>query len=135
VTSYFLDTNICIDLIQRRPPWQRVLERLTALRGARVLLSAVTVAELRYGVAKSSKYSAALDTFLVDFEVAPFDHVAAEAYGEIRAELEKKGTSIGPLDTLLAAHAKSINATFVTHNTREFGRISGLKLADWTLAT
>jgi tRNA(fMet)-specific endonuclease VapC len=133
VVSYFLDTNICIDLIQRRSPWARVLEQLTALRGARVLLSALTVAELQYGVAKNPKYRPALDTFLVDLEVVPFDSSAAEAYGDVLAALEKKGASIGPIDTLLAAHAKSMNATFVTHNTREFSRVAGLKLADWTL--
>lgn len=129
--SYLLDTNICIDLIQHRPPWQHVAQRIAGVRAARVLLSAVTVAELRYGVAKSPKYGIALDIFLLDFEVVSFDVAAAEAYGEVRAALES--IPIGPLDTLLAAHAKSLDVTFVTHNTREFARVSGLKLADWTL--
>jgi tRNA(fMet)-specific endonuclease VapC len=134
--DYLLDTNICIDLINRRAAWwQRLADRITAVKRARVLLSALTVAELRYGVAKSpspDKNRLALDTFLVDFEVVAFDSPAAQAYGEIRATLEKKGTPIGALDTLLAAHAQSIGATFVTHNTREFGRVPGLKLVDWT---
>lgn len=134
--SYLLDTNICIYLIDRRTPhWQHIAEQLIAVQEERVLLSAFTVAELRYGVTKSShaaKNQIALDTFLADFEVAAFDAVAATVYGPLRAGLESKGKPIGPLDILIAAHAVSLSATLVTHNTREFSRVPSLRLADWT---
>jgi len=129
---FMLDTDSCIALIKRKPA--SILRRLTALAPGEAGLSAVTLAELRYGVAKSSKREAngqALDEFLLPLEVADFDEPAAEIYGAVRAALEKAGTPIGPLDTQIGAHALSLGAALVSHNVREFRRIPGLTVVDW----
>ncbi|MCX5913255.1 MAG: VapC toxin family PIN domain ribonuclease, partial [Deltaproteobacteria bacterium] len=73
----------------------------------------------------------ALDEFLLPLEIADFGEAAADAYGEVRAALEKAGTPIGPLDTQIGAHALSLGSVLVTHNTREFRRIPGLAVEDW----
>ena len=134
--TYLLDTDICIYLINRRAPhWQRIADRIIALTEERVLLSALTVAELRYGIAKSErpiKNQAALDAFLADFDVIAFNANAAMVYGKLRAALEKKERPIGPVDTLIAAHAVEQDATLITHNTTELSRVPGLRLQDWT---
>jgi tRNA(fMet)-specific endonuclease VapC len=99
-----------------------------------ICISSVTLAELRYGVAKSQyqeKNQAALDEFILPLEVARFDEAAALVYGALRASLEKQGTPIGALDTMIGAHALSLNLTLVTNNTKEFNRIVGLKVIDW----
>ncbi len=129
---FMLDTDLCIALIKRKPG--SILRRLTALAPGEAGLSAVTLAELRYGVAKSAqkdKNGLALDEFLLPLEVADFDEAAAEVYGAVRAGLEKAGTPIGPLDTQIGAHALSRGITVVSHNTREFRRIPGLTVVDW----
>jgi tRNA(fMet)-specific endonuclease VapC len=129
---FMLDTDSCIALIKQKPA--PVLRRLTSLSPGEAGISAVTLAELRYGVAKSGrreKNALALDEFLLPLEVADFDEPAAEAYGLVRATLEKLGTPIGPLDTQIGAHALSLGATLVSHNTREFRRIPGLTVVDW----
>lgn len=97
------------------------------------VFSSITLAELRYGVAKSQyqeKNQAALDEFILPLEVAGFDEAAADYYGTLRAILEKQGTSIGLLDIMIGAHALSMNVALVTNNTREFSRIAGLQLFD-----
>ncbi|MEN6311225.1 MAG: PIN domain-containing protein, partial [Acidobacteriota bacterium] len=97
-------------------------------------LSAVTLAELRFGVAKSAereRNNQALDEFLLPLEIADFDEAAADSYGQVRAGLEATGTPIGPLDTMIGAHALNLGAVLVTHNTREFRRIPGLTVEDW----
>jgi len=129
---FMLDTDICIALIKRKP--RSILRRLTSLAPGEAGISTVTLAELRYGVAKSAqpeKNGLALDEFLLPLEIAAFDEPAAEGYGTVRAALEKAGTPIGPLDTQIGAHALSLGATLVTHNTREFRRVPGLAVADW----
>jgi tRNA(fMet)-specific endonuclease VapC len=133
---FLLDTNICIYLIKRKPP--EVIERLSSLNLAEVGISAITLAELTYGVAKSSqpgKNQNALNSFLAPLEVAPFDDLAASMYGEIRAMLAKKGQLIGSMDLLIAAHAKSLKVTLVTNNLREFSRVPGLNLENWANPT
>ncbi len=75
----------------------------------------------------------AIDTFLLPLGVYDFDAEAASAYGRIRVELERCGTPIGPLDTLIAAHALSLSATLVTNNTREFERVSELRVENWAI--
>ena len=98
-------------------------------------ISSITLAELEFGAARSSRASQArqaLAEFLLPLEVAPFDEPAARAYGGVRETLEKKGRPIGPLDTLIAAHALGLDAVLVTNNTREFARVPGLALEDWT---
>jgi len=130
---YLLDTNICIYLIKKKP--QLVLERLEAIPLNQIFISIITVAELQYGVKKSSdpiKNQAALTEFLSSFSVINFDTQATFEYGNIRSDLERKGIPIGPLDTLIAAHAKSQSMTLVTNNVREFNRIEGLVLENWT---
>ena len=98
------------------------------------MLCAVVKAELLYGASKSHVGEATrlkLELFFRGFTSAPFDDVAAAAYGSIRAELERRGTPIGPNDLMIAAIALANKATLVTHNTREFERIAGLGLVDW----
>ncbi|MDH4197085.1 MAG: type II toxin-antitoxin system VapC family toxin [Candidatus Aminicenantes bacterium] len=129
---FMLDTDSCIALIKRKP--SGLLRRMTSLAPGEVGLSAITLAELRYGVAKSAqreRNSQALDEFLLPLEIADFDEPAANAYGEVRVALEKSGRPIGPLDTQIGAHALSLGATLVTHNVREFSRIKGLAVEDW----
>ncbi|MBE3130086.1 MAG: type II toxin-antitoxin system VapC family toxin [Acidobacteria bacterium] len=129
---FMLDTDSCIALIKRKAA--SVLRRLTSLAPGEAGISAVTLAELRYGVAKSAqmeKNRLALDEFLLPLELADFDEPAAVIYGMVRAGLEKAGTPIGPLDTQIGAHALSLGAILVTHNSREFRRIPGLVIEDW----
>lgn len=99
-----------------------------------ICISSITYAELVHGVEKSQakeKNRLALTLFLSEIEIIAFDDLAAQIYGEIKADLQRKGTPIGPLDTLIAAHAKSLNYILVTNNTREFARVEGLRLEDW----
>ncbi len=127
-----LDTNICIAIIKQKP--KDILEKFSAYQVGDICISSVTLAELRYGVAKSQyqdKNQAGLDEFILPLEVPSFDEAAAIYYGTLRAALEKKGAPIGSLDTLIAAHALSLNLTLVTNNTKEFNRIPSLKLIDW----
>lgn len=127
-----LDTNICIAIIKQKPP--AVLLQFEAYQIGDIGISTVTLAELRYGVAKSQQREAnqaALDAFVLPLEIADFDEAATLYYGSLRASLEKKGTPIGPLDTMIAAHALSLDVTLVTNNTKEFARVDRLKLADW----
>ncbi len=129
---FLLDTDTCIYLIKKKPP--SVIEKLRACQAGDVGISAVTVAELRYGASKSQRVQQnheALDLFLAPFEVVTFDETAAAAYGEIRAQLEKAGQPIGPLDMLIAAHAKGMNVALVTNNVGEFKRVKGLKVETW----
>ena len=130
-----LDTNVCIHIIRRRP--QAVLRRFEDYEIGEIGLSSVTVAELRYGVEKSSSPGQnlqALGRFLLPLEVLAFGQEAAASYGRVRAALERAGTPIGPLDTLIAAHAVSVGVTLVTNNTREFQRVPDLEVEDWTRA-
>lgn len=127
-----LDTNTCIALIKRKPT--HALQEFNEYRVGDIGISAVTLAELRYGVAKSqhqAKNQAALDEFMLPLEFAAFDESATLAYGALRATLEKQGTPIGSLDTMIAAHALSLGVALVTNNTREFQRIPGLVVVDW----
>lgn len=128
-----LDTNICIYIINARPP--AVLARFRQHRLGDIGLSSVAAAELAFGVAKSgsARNRQALDMFLAPLMVLPFDEAAVWADGRLRAELERRGTPIGTLDTMISAHALSRQALLVTHNTREFAQVPGLQLADWTV--
>ncbi|MCF0261188.1 MAG: type II toxin-antitoxin system VapC family toxin [Erysipelotrichaceae bacterium] len=129
---YMLDTNICIYAIKHKP--ERVLTRLQEHDPEEICISSVTYAELVHGVEKSKaveKNRIALALLLANIEIMKFDSLAAESYGKIRAELEKSGTPIGPLDTMIAGHAQSLGFTVVTNNTKEFKRVSGLKIENW----
>ena len=130
--KYLLDTDICIYLIKKQP--LSVLNKLRACQVGDVAISAVTVAELRYGASKSQraqKNHEALDLFLAPLETLAFDESAAATYGEIRAKLEIAGRPIGPLDTLIAAHAMSLRVALVTNNVGEFQQVAGLNVERW----
>jgi tRNA(fMet)-specific endonuclease VapC len=132
---YLLDTNICIYLINRRPHHEAVLRHMDGMLYGDILLSSITIAELRYGVAKSARPEQnreKFEGFIERFEIVDFDDAVAAAYGIIRAGLEIAGTPIGPLDTLIAAHAVSLQCALVTNNVREFERVPGLLIENWT---
>ncbi len=129
---YMLDTNICIYAIKHKP--EKVLEEMGRHDPSDVCISAVTYAELIHGVEKSAaieKNRLALSLLLANIEIFDFDARAADCYGKIRAELEKKGSPIGPLDMMIAGHARSLEFTLVTNNMKEFSRVSGLRLENW----
>ena len=129
---YLLDTNICIYLIKKRP--QRVLDGFGKHSPQDVAISTITLFELEYGVEKShyqQRSQEALDGFLAPLGCIDIDRQAAIEAAVIRAELERKGTPIGPYDLLIAGLAKSKDMTLVTNNTKEFERIDGLLLANW----
>lgn len=124
-----LDTDICIYLIRRRP--LSVLDRLAEYSIGDVGISAVTLAELQYGVAKSSdlqRNNQALEEFVSPLEIAFFDRHASVQYGKSRAALERKGHPIGSMDLLIAAHALSLGVILVTNNEKEFSRVPGLRV-------
>ena len=132
--KWLLDTNVCIAVIRQRP--ESALRRLRGKQVGQVGLSTITLAELEFGAAKSqqpARARAALREVLLPLEVVPFDEAAADAYGTVRAVMEKKGRPIGPLDTLIAAHALALGTVLVTNNTREFRRVPGLSVEDWSL--
>ena len=128
---YLLDTNICIYLMKHQPP--QVAERFSACRVGEVLISAITAAELEYGVvasgADADRNSAALARFLHEVPVAPFDGAAARVYGPVRmASREQRRDA---LDKLIAAHALALDVTLVTNNPRDFASYPGLRLENW----
>jgi tRNA(fMet)-specific endonuclease VapC len=130
-----LDTNICIYVINARPA--AVLERFRRYRMGEIGICSVVAAELAYGVAKSgsSRNRQALELFLAPLVILPFDEPALWVYGELRAELERRGTPIGSLDTMIAAHALSQQAPLITNNSREFAKVPGLQLDNWVPAS
>lgn len=131
IPRYLLDTNICIAVMKRRP--RALLERLNAAADV-LAVSAITEAELRFGVAKSTQpqqYALVLANFLARLSVLPFGDTATWHYGEIRAFLERAGMPIGANDLFIAAHARSLDAVLVTNNRREFDRVPGLTVEDW----
>lgn len=131
--KYMLDTNICIYAIKHKP--DTVIRKFLSHDPEELCISAITYAELRHGVEKSmavERNRIAMSLFLSPITILQFDERAAEEYGRIKAELEKKGTPIGPMDTLIASHAKSRGLIIVTNNTREFNCVVGLTVEDWT---
>ena len=129
---YMLDTNICIYAIKHKP--EKVFQKLQEVEPEDVYVSSVTYAELVHGVEKSAaveKNRLALFMLLANIEILDFDVDAADCYGKIRADLEKKGTPIGPLDMMIAGHAQSRGYTVVTNNVKEFSRVSNLKIENW----
>jgi len=111
-----------------------VIEQFRYFQSKGIAISSITLAELEFGVSKSQAFERNRNTlfaFSVLVNIVPFDISASSEYGRIRAALEKNGTPIGVLDTLIAAHAKSHNLTLVTNNTREFQRVDGLLIDDW----
>jgi tRNA(fMet)-specific endonuclease VapC len=131
--TYLLDTNICIYIINEQPA--RVLQRLIRAGRDSLAISTVTVAELAFGVAKSTRADsrAKLENFLSKFPILDWDQDAAWMYGNVRKALEAKGQRIGERDLLLACQALALDATMVTNNTREFERVDGLRLENWAI--
>ena len=131
---FMLDTNICIYAMKGN---ELVLKSLIARKPTQIHLSVVTEAELRFGAAKSSapeRTLAALENFLAPLTVVDFSSDCARTYAEVRATLERAGKPIGPLDTLIAAHALSQRMTLVTNNVGEFQRLPGLRIENWAAA-
>jgi tRNA(fMet)-specific endonuclease VapC len=129
---YLIDTNICIYIINKRPI--DVIRRFKTYEVGEIGISAITVSELQYGVAKSGhseRNQQRLEEFLTPFELVPYDEKAASVYGTIRSQLERRGLTIGPLDMLIAAQAVSRDLVLVTNNTREFERVKKLRLENW----
>lgn len=131
--KYMLDTNICIYAIKNKPP--EVIKNFLMHDPDEMCISSITYGELMHGVEKSQaveKNRVAITMFLSSIMILPFDHFAAEEYGKVRANLERKGTPIGPMDMLIAGHARSEGLILVTNNTREFFRVEDLDVEDWT---
>ena len=128
-----LDTDICIYAINHRNP--ETLGRLRGFDAGDVGISAVTYAELRFGIENSARPARNLDVlerFVLPLEIVAFDADAARHYGRIRAVLKRAGTPIGGNDLMIAAHALSLGAALVTNNVREFERVAGLRVVQWS---
>ncbi|MCD4707853.1 MAG: type II toxin-antitoxin system VapC family toxin [Candidatus Sabulitectum sp.] len=129
---YLIDTDICIYLIKKKS--EHLLQRFEAEKAFNIGVSAISVAELEYGIAKSmypERNRKAFAEFLAWFDIIPFTDIDAEAFGAIRVYLYKKGTPIGPYDLQIAAQCLSRNLVLVTNNTREFARIPDLHIENW----
>ena len=130
---YLLDTNICVYIAKRKPP--QVFERLRRLRPGDVGMSAVTYLELCYGAEKSQRRQENRRRIEELRRLIPVLSVEAEAsvhYGRLRTELERAGTPIGAYDRIIAAQALSLGLVLVTNNVREFKRVRGLLIENWT---
>ncbi|CAB1084405.1 VapC toxin protein [Olavius algarvensis Delta 1 endosymbiont] len=124
--NYLLDTNTCIQYLNGRS--ENIKRHLESKQPQEMLVCSVVKAELFYGVQKSAKPKENLEKvhkFLNRFVSLPFDDKASEKYGEVRSDLEKAGTPIGPNDLLIASIALAHNVILATHNTREFKRVKG----------
>jgi tRNA(fMet)-specific endonuclease VapC len=130
--TYFLDTNICIYLINRKYP--ELAHRMLNYDADEIKLPSIVLAELQYGAEKSKKRDLTLleiKRFTAPFDIVPFDASCAVSYGKIRSDLERAGTPIGPNDLQIAATVMSHGGILVTHNTKEFQRVPGLMIEDW----
>lgn len=131
-TQYMLDTNMVSHLLRSHP---KVIERVTRASIGSLCISAVTEGELAFGLAKrpdATKLANAVGQFLQRIYICAWDSEVAQAYGALRAEIEKGGLSLAPLDMMIAAHARCLEATLVT-NDAAFKRVRGLEVADWTI--
>jgi tRNA(fMet)-specific endonuclease VapC len=129
---YLLDTNICSYILKRRPATVRA--RFDEVGPENLCLSTIVLAELYYGAARHPQGETIrgdIDDFTSRLTLLPWDDAAADHYGAIRTELERTGTPIGAMDMLIAAHARSIDATLVSNNARHFRQVSGLRWVDW----
>lgn len=129
---YMLDTNICSYVLRDRPP--SVRKRFEKAGAGNLAISTVVLAELYFGAARHPKGDAIrreIDDFASRITILPWDENAADHYGDIRAMLEKKGTPIGAMDMMIAAHARSLEATLVSNNARHFRQVPDLRWVDW----
>jgi tRNA(fMet)-specific endonuclease VapC len=128
-----LDTDACIRFMNRTHP--KLTERVVAQRADAFCISIITAAELQFGVERSAnraKSRERLREFRATIPTVGFDEPAAQSYAAARAELARKGSPIGPLEPLIAGHALCLGLTLITDNVREFGRIKGLLVEDWS---
>lgn len=133
--KYLLDTNVCIDYLNRR--YVSVVERVQRSAPDDLCLSSVVVAELRYGADHSTRRAqnhARIDVLTVEIQCVDFDLSTARTFGRLRSALEAAGTPIGPYDMMIAAHALSLGLILVTDNEGEFRRVEGLKVENWRRA-
>lgn len=133
--THLLDTNSCVEHLRRRSA-SRIAARLAATIPGEIVLCSIVVAELLYGAYRSAQRARNLTQvqhFRSQFLSLPFDDAAAEAYGDIRAQLDAAGTPIGPNDLMIASIARVHGLTLVTHNTAEFSRAPGLAIEDWQI--
>jgi tRNA(fMet)-specific endonuclease VapC len=131
--GYSLDTSVCVALL--RLPEGRIPNQLEQIGARAINISSIVLGELEVGARKSRRpewHTGLVEAFLELVPVVDFDRAAARHYGEIRAHLERRGTPIGPLDQLIAAHARSLDRTLLTMNLREFRRVPGLTCHAWT---
>jgi len=129
---YMLDTNICSYVLRDRPP--SVRRRFEKAGAGSLAISTVVLAELYFGAARHPKRDSIrreIDDFASRVAIVPWDENAADHYGDIRAALEKNGTPIGAMDTMIAAHARSIDATLVSNDLSHFDKVRGLRTANW----
>ena len=129
---YLLDTDTCAFILRRSSPV--LLERMQSVPIRQQAVSTITVAELLYGVQVSSRRKAnqaAVDLLMRHLAVLDWPREAAEHYADIRADLKKRGQLIGSNDLLIAAHVRCIDATVVTNNVKDFGRVKGLRVENW----
>lgn len=132
---YLLDTNVCIGILKAN---EAVASKLALVAPSALYLCSVVKAELYYGARGSQQIAtnlATLEAFFEPYTSLVFDDACAGIYGQLRADLRRTGQPIGPNDTMIAAIALVHNLTVVTHNTREFVRVPGLKLTDWETPT
>jgi tRNA(fMet)-specific endonuclease VapC len=130
--NYFLDTNICIYIMNKRPP--ALIARFVQFQPYEIGIPAIVVSELQYGAAKSQqpqRNQQRLELFLTPFQIVPYDRAAAQAYGMIRATLERNGQLIVREVLLIAAHALAADMTLVTNNEQEFLRVPELRVENW----
>lgn len=131
--KYYLDTNICIYFLKGEYP--AILRKISSTNPNDIKIPVIVKAELLYGALKSRKTKQNIERineFLKPFELEEFDNQAAEAYGELRYALDKKGTPIGPNDLMIASIVVANNGILVTNNKAEFSRVKGLKIENWT---
>jgi tRNA(fMet)-specific endonuclease VapC len=131
--AFFLDTNICIYALKGQHP--AIGRRMQAMPPSSIKIPSIVKGELLFGARKSDRPERTfeiLDRFLSPFEIVPFGDAAAESYSLIRSDLERRGKPVGANDLIVAATALADRGTLVTHNLREFRRIKGLSVEDWT---
>ena len=132
MAGYILDTDTCSYIMKRSHP--KLLKKIQTILIAEQAVSVVTMAELLYGAKLSSKPKLAIeayDAFIKHLAVLDWTQEATEHYADIRADLKRRGETIGANDLLIAAHARSVKSVLVTNNVREFGRVKGLKVENW----
>ena len=130
--KYMLDTDICSYIMREKPI--QVLDRFNTLKMDQFCISIITYAKFLYGVQRSAnqkKHQAIVDSFILHVDILKWDQPAAEHYGQIRAELEVQGKTIGNMDMMIAAHARSKNMMLVTNNEKHFKRVESLNIDNW----